>query len=864
MATGTPSNFLASRSLKSAEWMAENAYIAPGFHRLLTAGGLTLGLWGGRRLMDIITARDAITGQEIPQYQAPEIVRPIHGIMRYNPYSDAATDRWKFVVDRMAPVTLGAVAAYWGSKSFFHGKIPGKEAFFPSGEKALEALKAGKVSTEATDTAINLAQSEAIRKLAAGTLIEGSGGGAHLFGAFMPLNNSLIALNFQIGADKKIAIPFMSGLNKWLGNHGSSSRGFFAAARHTAKWMESNIAQFDSPQHWASMEQLLPKARDCLQKFPDRTAADEEKMARALRELIDDAYRQRSSFLHANPKADMNALRSHIFDFVSGKTHPGNIGLFGTALDKFVHKQGFKLSESRIASGRFPFFSRMIGSLPNEEKFVRSYGEYIKKEFEPGLNVDQWVKDQLHRDPWKVAAAYGTGAAFIGATLAGAAVAASHTDRQSDNHHAHIVEKKPAQAMVHTAEYHKYAPSPPDPNAPAHSGNLVDWVNGKPLDVAHWLSRVVITPPSMHRFMNAAYLSAFLYGGMRFSNILTGRKLAKLTAGTLAESEVALKDVWAPLRPLHGLLAYTPGSAVIADRWRQAAHFIMPVAVGMFGTYAGSAMYFRDRAKALGTPETLEDYADRISMEQSKFYAGATAVTSIFNTGSGIHLLPVFNYSANLHNRYLLGSGQQVALPGLGKWWSGNAGTTPWGVKRTLQFMENYLTYNPAARPRELPALVHSLIGKLYPNLNETELLDKKQQFIDRILDVRDSYLAEGVIPISKRAALSTAMKKMLAGQGFEVMLRDVGLDPANANLAANGASGTIANFFGRGKAVKQLSEEYRHKFTERLAKDPLEPKGYLKALLDATPAPANDNPKEPASFAARVTAEPKRPQLLS
>ena len=117
--TITAAKTASTNALKGAEWMVENAYIAPGFHRLLTAGGLTLGLYGGRKFMDVVTARNANSGEETPATQTVELMRPLHGIMRYNPYSDNAADRWKFVIDKMAPVGVGAVGAYAQQGSIF-------------------------------------------------------------------------------------------------------------------------------------------------------------------------------------------------------------------------------------------------------------------------------------------------------------------------------------------------------------------------------------------------------------------------------------------------------------------------------------------------------------------------------------------------------------------------------------------------------------------------------------------------------------------------------------------------------------------------------------------------------------------------
>lgn len=864
MTAGTTAiNGVRAHALKGMEWMAENAYIAPGFHRLLTAGGLTLGLLGGRHFMDVLTARDAATGEETQPKHVTEIIRPIHGVMRYNPYSDAPADRWKFVLDRALPVAIGAFGAYWGGKTFFHGKIPGREYFSPATAAAKEAF-AKAPSMDTLDTLLGVSQADATRKWAAGVFGVGSPAGMHLPGALWPFNNGIIAVSFQQGARRATSIPFLGPVNRFFGNFGSSSRYSQAAQAYTAKWMEANVVKFGQAADWAHEEKLINLAKDGLQKFQTRTPEQEKILAGAYRSLIDDAYTFKAEYMARHPKATEDVIKSEVYKFVSGAHNPKR-GVMQQSFLHLLHDHGFDLQNAKHANDKWAFFSRLFGSVKEEKQHLTTYAKYLEQNFYKQASpeaaaewVDSWVKNQLHHEPWKVTATYGGGAAALGVGLLGAGVVGAKVRKQSSHTH----KGKHENSTLHS--HHLQADSPensPNP-APQKEGNIVDWINGKPLDVAHWTARVLISPPSMHRFMNAAYLSGVLYGGMQIANVLTGRKLTKVMSGKLiegvSESKLLKEHVWAPFRPLHGLLEYTPGSAAIKDRVRQAAHFIMPVSVGMFGTYTGSHMYFRDRIKQLEKPDTLEDYADRIAMEQSKFYAGATALTSIFNTGSGIHLLPVFNYSSNLHNRYLMGSGQQVAMPGIGKWWSGNAGTTPWGVKRSLQFMTNYLTYNPSARPEEMPALVHSVIGKLYPNLNEETLLDKKQIMLDRIYDVRDSYLNNGTIPQAKRKQLGEVMGKLLSGVGFEALLREAELDPAKADLASNGMSGKIANFFGQKSDVEKFTREYREKFAARMKSEPpASSANFLKTLLDK--GPANDS-----SFAERVkTSVPKEAELL-
>ena len=819
--------------------MAENAYIAPGFHRLLTAGGLTLGLMGGRSFMDVLTARNAATGDDISRAHTPELIRPLHGLMRYNPYSDKAADRWKFVADQLAPVTTGALGAFFGGRLYFHGKQPNNEPFFAPGAGVERAFRSGRLSTEVTDAMLRLKQSDATRKWAAATFVEGSATGMHLPGALSPFNNGMIAVSFQQGAGRNISFPFLGPLNRALGNHGAGSRFLYGAMRDTTKWMETNVTQFATFNEWAPEAEreaeLLRRARDALQKFPERTAEQEQNLVSAFKQLITDAYAHKAAFFKESPNASSEEISQKLYAFVSGAHNPKR-GLLGASFDHLLHQSGVDLSSAALAGDPFAFFSRLFGSRPHELDLLSKHAHYLNTEFNYGLNPAKWANEKLYTSPWKVAVAYGGGAAAIAAALGVASYIGHKLHHESGHSH------KP-----HIVPHPRHHANTSENEPVASSGNdLLDAINGKPLDVAQWVSRVIITPPSMHRFMNAAYLSAVLYAGVNITNVLTGRKLGKITSGNFLrnqagelvhESVLALDKVWAPLKPLHGLLSYTPGSALAQDRWRQAMHFIIPVGLGMFGTYTGSHFFFADRIKSLKNPDTLEDYTDRISLEQSKFYAGATALTSIFNTGSGIHLLPIFNYSSNLHNRYLLGSGQQVAMPGIGKWWSGNAGTTPWGVKRTLQHMTSYLTYNEAARPHELPTLVHSLIGKLYPDLSEDELLDKKQIFLDRIHDVRDSYLVEGVIPASKQAALGEAMHKLFSGKGFEALLKESNLDPLSANLAANGASGAIANVLGQRGNVERLQAEYREKYAARSNAQAAEkPADFLRGLLDHGP----------------------------
>jgi len=814
----SPKSFFGRRVLPSVEYMAENAYIPPGFHRLLSAGGLTAGLWTGRTLMDVITARNAADGSDMTPEQAPVLLRPLYGLMRYNPYSDAAADRWKSVADKMVPMLFGGLGAWAGSRHFFYGKTPLGDAFHPATNRLLTRYRGGEITLDTADSMAMMAQANVHRNVGAGFMTTGSALGTQLFGALFPFTNGGgIATGFQVGNRLRTNLPgFLKVLNPWLGNRGGGSRSIEGSLTEIIRWGEANIRLFGHPKAWVGERKLVNYIKSLTQNFEHVSATQKESITKRVMQLMEDAH------THARKLRESGVGEPHVAkalnDFLTGHNASG-LGFAGEAYERLLLHSGFDLGQFKLAYGQAGFISRALGSAKAE----RVIETRLAKALHDAHGVE-WGPSRIALLPLQKTTFYGLGAAGIAAGLTAGGAAAHRMNQRLGKHQA-------------DDEYPKKQPT--------------HWINGKPLDIMQWISRVMVVPPSMHRFMNAAYFSAALWGGMKLANVLAGRNLSMMRSGTAFDSVIAKADA-GMLKSLHGLLTYNPGSVAIADRIRQAAHYLMPVSIGMFGTYAGSAMFFRNRSDKLNAPKTLEDYADKIAFEQSKPFAALTAATSIFNTGSGIHLLPVFNYSANLHNRYLLASGQQVAMPGIGQWWSGNAGLTPWGIKRSLDYTVNYLSKNPAPRPVELPSLIHSVLGKLYPQLSTESLLSSKQVMLNRIYAVRDSYLVNGTIPETKQPILTNAMQALLRGEGLEQLLQASGLNPNEANLKHNGASGKIANFLGKGSTVKQLEAEYRQRFSDRAQKKNVKPMDYLKSLADHSPA----NDAVSPNFAARIRSE--------
>lgn len=843
------SAFATKRMLPVMEWMAENAYIPPGMHRLMAAGGLAIGLWGGRSFMDMVVARDHSTGKKIDRDHAPQLFRPIHGIMSYNPYSDAASDRWKSVVDKFVPAITGGVMAYYGGKHYFHGKGPGflgGGALHPLSYAAREnlanfaaKLSHGKMSSHTLETVTGSVQADYLRKVAGGTYGAGATIGTDKLGGMFLGNHNMWADSFAVGAGIKPRLPFLGALNRKLfGNFSTASVNAARSMRAATTWAQGNIATHADINTWLTDEALRKWATDGVQAFGAHGKEYVDAVMQEMRAVITRADSVAQS-LKKDGALDLDGQKKLFVELAGQKDKPG---LIDQGMDHLLNKAQVDWSKFNPGNnGIFTAYARMFGSAKKEAAGREAFKEYLVKS---GFNNAAAFDASAPKLTGKQAATlWGSTVAALGTVVGLGSVAAHNINK----HASKTVEADGENAVV----INQYkAPGKGEPR------NVVEWVNGTPLNMAEWASRMVIVPPSMHRLMSAGYLSAALYTGMKVADAMTGRKLPLLRSGALSNSLLTREQISAPLRPLYGILKYTPGSSQIADRWRMAAHYLIPVAFGMAGTYTGSAMYFADRKHKLETPKTLEDYTDRILMEQSKPFAGITALTSIFNTGSGIHLLPVFNYSSNLQSRYVMGAGLQVATPGLGKWWSGNEGLTPWGTKKTLAYIGAMLGENPAQRPRELPALVHSVLAKLYPDMPEVDLLLKKREFIRAIHSVRDTYFVDGAIPPQKKEELSTKMKELVTGEGFENLLRSSGFDLTQANLASNGVSGHIANLLGKRGTVHKLEDQYRQSFAERTAKSStINPRDYLQKLAnhtgEATTNTANDN--QHRSFAEKV-----------
>ena len=91
-----------------------------------------------------------------------------------------------------------------------------------------------------------------------------------------------------------------------------------------------------------------------------------------------------------------------------------------------------------------------------------------------------------------------------------------------------------------------------------------------------------------------------------------------------------------------------------------------------------------------------------------------------------------------------------------------------------LYYLTNYLVQNPTARPQEVPALLASVVGKLYPALSQQERKLHAQRMMDALYAARDPHLAANKsAEATHPPVLSRTMSSMLHGAGFEQLLQE-------------------------------------------------------------------------------------------
>ncbi len=598
-----PPNLINEKLLPVGEWFAENAYISPGAHRFYTALGLMSGLFAGRAVMNILTGKDYM-GNVQPLEEAPPPLQPFHGILAYNRYDDSADVKWHKVLNAMVPMFFGAMGAMAGSAYFAHNTplTKGLMADLAKGGKGLYLQHA--------DMLANKEHARVLNGLSSVGLNTGSTAGVHLFP--LPVSAATSAFRFQIDNGKNIILP---GLREITGNRGHSSRNMYTALKEFVAWAESNAAHYTNQQWYQKNDAIFKHAKDMLQLFKNVTPAQQKEMEAVIERLaikldgIAAAEAKRTgksgnALVTELAKAD-SPFRKSLNDFTTN-------GLESTFIKQGLIDPKNPIHED-ILLGDHGVITQTIGWMGSGKaigNFKQEWGKSLQQRH--GISAATPAKNLEPLAPGYGfnMANYYLGAIGLTGLMAGVGF------KQSTPEKTRAADEKPDVSGLSKAQaartMHRW-------QAQHKPHSALDVVNGKPLDFLSFISDVLVVPPGLHRFMNAATLTAFLYTGAKFSSALAARGIR---GEALAENQV-----WSIFKPFYGKMEYVWKSGETADRWKHVAHQMIPVAVGTLGTYAGSRAFFQSRINEVNKAEYLEDYTDAVSMHQSEPYAVATGIT---------------------------------------------------------------------------------------------------------------------------------------------------------------------------------------------------------------------------------------------
>lgn len=104
--------------LPMAKYFTRTLNTYPAQHRLNNCIGLSVGLWIGNELMNIVCAQK-LDGTPVKEKSVPKILRPLYNLMPYKRYSDEPSDRWTFIARGALTAGFGAAGAIAGSWNYF-------------------------------------------------------------------------------------------------------------------------------------------------------------------------------------------------------------------------------------------------------------------------------------------------------------------------------------------------------------------------------------------------------------------------------------------------------------------------------------------------------------------------------------------------------------------------------------------------------------------------------------------------------------------------------------------------------------------------------------------------------------------------
>lgn len=324
-----------------------------------------------------------------------------------------------------------------------------------------------------------------------------------------------------------------------------------------------------------------------------------------------------------------------------------------------------------------------------------------------------------------------------------------------------------------------------------------------------WLGDAALAVLPSNRLCTAAGLTSGL--------LLAGNTASIATGYTLLNEPV--KNVPTFLQWMQGKVKdYNPNGLDARSKWIKYAQFAVYSLGGLFGAKVGSDIAYKNTKKSNENPNYLEEYLTNVSHIQGETWGWLAAASAIWGSSAGTWMLPIpgMNYATGIVGRVTSMQDRNTMVAGLSEFTSGSTTPSYLRLKEGMHYLTYYAVGNPAKEPAQIEFLAYTLLGPIF---KDKLTADHIKQFTDAVYKVRDQYWQEGGIPKEKKAEALSTMKEVFTGAGLEVLLIEMGLNPATVDFGkVNGVIGKIGNV-GKGDDIHKKQEEYWKALEERLPK---------------------------------------------
>lgn len=769
------SGFLNGFVWRVAEWVTSVSTIHPSTHRLKNALGLTVGMVGGRYIMDKAVGHTP-DGMAVQKEDVPLPFRPIHGILNYNPYSDAYSDRMMHVANMWIPAGLGAVGAYLGSYDYAFNEQP-----FASVAKTVVKNAKGLTLDKAEDAAMAF-QSQSMRKLAGGTA---------MFGSSAEIN--------------MIPGPWNYGTNLNLAFQGTVARNKMRTTYFTKLQQFSNSNNHDFAFGPSSM---LTRLRNYLLDNPDKIPPDARRQTYA---VLEGWFGDRVTAEHVDQFL-APALEARDKIITEGGIPAAQKEAFTKTLQQSLAGEGLERNLMRIGldpstamigrNGAVEYMSSALGASDKLETLQKAYHsgllergvvKEISKEAEL-LNAATKAADSLVVKQGMLA--------FGGLALGVMALGYRALSKEKEWWDK---EEKPPLAPAEAK-----SPDAAAQDAPSHR---VHKDRSHPtLTMVERVTEGLNAPTtmSMHRSSCALGLTIGGYIGTQVANTLTGRTLGGVI---LPKAKVPEYLEW-----MHNKLPYNPASHAPRDKWSAVLHLGIPALFATAGVVTASDLFFKKRRNTVSAEhEYLEDFENRATMAQANTWTPLMALSSLVVAPGGFHLLPLPapNYGGLLATRFKLAAGRKGVMPGVSELWSGSTAPFAEGPVKLRDRMLKYAINNDSVDPEMMDSFARGIVLQWFPDATPKQV----HEFVDKIQQDREQFYQDGQgIPDDLKSECYDVLASHFKDGGLEQTFRQIGLNPLQAVFGNNGLSGKVAEKLASSDELAEIHAEYENKYNQRLS----------------------------------------------